>query len=257
MNQGALADYEGISPAGDRALGIPGGARQVMGTQGNLVKWIIRHEVGHAVDEMTGWERNLASEERFGGWQTHSAPQERDAVARAILRASRLDAVLPSAEAASLIGALGFLIRPETVRDSLAGNEWDPFFANFERHLPAQEFAARKAAALHFMRLAVAHPWTVDSGGADILDVNGRIYQLDQYDTWVSYSSAQRRQYRVSNYQFSTPVEWFAEAYATYYDRKRLSERAKIHPQAQAWFATLPRPAPANNQAAPGQAGPS
>jgi 5-methylcytosine-specific restriction endonuclease McrBC regulatory subunit McrC len=58
----------------------------------------------------------------------------------------------------------------------------------------------------------------------------------------------------VSNYQFSTPVEWFAEAYATYYDQKRLSERAKIHPQAQAWFATLPRPAPAGNQAAAGPA---
>lgn len=244
MDQTAMADYEGISPAGDRALDIPEDARHVMGPQGNLVKWTIRHEVGHAVDEMTGWERNLAREDRFGGWQTYRNAQDRDLVAGTILRAARLDTVLPPSVVGSPVSTLSFLLNPRTVRETVADGRLGQFFDRFEQHLSPQDFAERKARALHFIRLALAQPWTLDNGGADILDVDSRTYQMDQYGTWVSYSSAQRGQYKVSNYQFSSPVEWFAEAYATYYDRKRLSERAKIHPGAREWFETLPRPAP-------------
>jgi hypothetical protein len=40
---------------------------------------------------------------------------------------------------------------------------------------------------------------------------------MDHYEAWVSYK-ADARQHALSNYQFSTPSEWFAEAYTAFYN---------------------------------------
>jgi hypothetical protein len=242
MDQEAMAGYEGISREGDRALGIPGGARRVMGTQGNLLKWTLRHEVGHAVDAQAGWLANLAGETHFGGWRTYEDTRLEE-VATAILGKAELYDVLTGFRRDAAVTTLASYLVPEQVRENVADEEsgLERFFERFRRALNADEFAERKATALRFIRFAIAQPWTLDDGAAEHIGVEDRVYQMDQYDTWVSYEGAQRRQYKVSNYQFSSPAEWFAEAYSTFYDAKRQGELTKIHPQAQAWFATLPR----------------
>ena len=47
--------------------------------------------------------------------------------------------------------------------------------------------------------------------------IGGRVYQDTKNGYWASYSYAARAN-QVSNYQFKSPGEWFAEAYATFYD---------------------------------------
>ncbi len=59
-------------------------------------------------------------------------------------------------------------------------------------------------------------PWQFPDGLASKLEADGRIYQLDHYKTWVSYLAA-ARQNILSPYQFSSPGEWIAEAYAAFY----------------------------------------
>jgi hypothetical protein len=62
--------------------------------------------------------------------------------------------------------------------------------------------------------MALSQPWMLPDGGGSVLDVNDRIYQADsESKCWFSSSAAQRQR-AVSNYQFSNPAEWFAEAYA-------------------------------------------
>ncbi|WP_215544557.1 hypothetical protein [Amycolatopsis sp. CA-230715] len=55
--------------------------------------------------------------------------------------------------------------------------------------------------------------------------------------------TAQRRQHALANYQFSSPKEWFAEAYAAFHGPDRQA-RDRLHPQVRDWFATLPRRVP-------------
>lgn len=45
--------------------------------QEKLLQWIIRHEIGHAVDEMMNWSANLEFKEPlFGGWEIYHNPGE-------------------------------------------------------------------------------------------------------------------------------------------------------------------------------------
>jgi hypothetical protein len=66
------------------------------------------------------------------------------------------------------------------------------------------------------------------------LDIGGRIYQVDQYGTWVSYLRSARER-ALSNYQFSTSHEWFAEAYAAFYDPNP-APRGQLSQPVRDWF---------------------
>lgn len=238
MDKGAMADYGGITKQGDRELGIPKGSRGVMAPQGSLLQWTTRHEVGHSVDQNIGWNLTLAQQDHFGGWRTYPDPAARDAVAEAVLRYAQLDNVLQANQLSNPVTSLASILRPETVRDGVSSGRLDRYFNRFTPQttsLTAAEIATRKAQAIHFVKLAIAQPWTLANGGADTLEVNGRIYQLDQYEEWCSYLENQR-QYQVSRYQFSNPKEWFAEAYAAYYNHNRPELRGLLHPQVRAWF---------------------
>lgn len=239
MDRGLLGDYAGVSEAGDRALGIGASDRQVVGAQGNLVKWTLRHEVGHSVDENAGWDANLARQEHFGRWESYGFSQL-ETVAIAMLRKARLHDVLAGDEQTLAVRILANFLDSERVRGKLAREGHAGFAGYLERfrqHLPPQDFTARTAILDRFVRLAVAEPWSLADGGAASIEVDGLVYQLDAYGTWVSYSVVQR-QYLISRYQFSSSKEWFAEAYSAYYNTKQPELRARLNPQVQQWFAT-------------------
>lgn len=245
MDRGVLSGLGGISRQGDRALGIGSSDRHVMAgvsdmlAHGNLIEWTVRHETGHAADLAAGWSALYAREERFGGWRTYrtSTPY---AVAEAALTRAELDTVNPQEHTAA-VQALAPLLRASDARDNSKGerSEVHAFIDRYRPHLNAGEFSRRSAMLIEFVRLALAHPWTLDNGGAPTLNVNGRIYHLDHYDVWVSYSAAQR-EHAVSNYQFSSPREWFAEAYAAYH-APQPGVRERLRPDVQAWFAERER----------------
>jgi hypothetical protein len=52
--------------------------------------------------------------------------------------------------------------------------------------------------------------------GATAFAIDGRIYQESYKGDWCSYEATQRKK-GVSSYQFRSPVEWFAEAYAAFF----------------------------------------
>lgn len=234
MDKGAMADYEGISE--DEALGIAGEKRQVMGgtsdvlANGNLVKWTLRHEIGHSVDKQAGWAQNLKHEPRFGGWEAYGSSRP---VAMAILTEAGLDGQLDITDRyhMPLIDSVAVALDPEVARGT--PERLTNLAAGFLDQ--DDQFKTRLDRVVEFGRLALAQPWTLTNGGGNTLAIGDRTYHVDHYGQWVSYLRAEREQHAVSNYQFSTPDEWFAEAYAAYHDPKP-GPRARLNPGAQAWF---------------------
>ncbi|MFE3071820.1 hypothetical protein [Streptomyces sp. NPDC059247] len=241
MDQGAMADYEGISEAGDKALGIDGREREVMGgvsdvlANGNLVKWTLRHEIGHSVDKRAQWLDRLKHLPHFGGWETYGEARNQDigVMVNAVLTRAglgnrltvedRYHSTLPQAVALELN----------------SGRAWSnpALLQNLAANFTGQDQAFHDGLAevVRFGQHALAQPWTLPDGGGDLLTIDGRTYHVDHYGNWVSYLREQREQHAVSNYMFSTPDEWFAEAYAAFHDPKP-GARDRLHPDAVAWF---------------------
>jgi hypothetical protein len=82
------------------------------------------------------------------------------------------------------------------------------------------------------LRIAQVAPYFLSDGGPAI---DNRVFQIDHYGTWVSYLKAARRHF-LSNYQFSSPKEWFAEVYAAYYNPGNQAARSKLNPETLAFF---------------------
>jgi hypothetical protein len=89
-------------------------------------------------------------------------------------------------------------------------------------------------AALDWALTALSQPWMFTDGASDKLGVNGRVFHRDHYGTWVSYLAGARAN-ALSSYQFSSPGEWFAEAYAAFYDPKG-KNRDNLNPSVLEWF---------------------
>jgi hypothetical protein len=85
------------------------------------------------------------------------------------------------------------------------------------------KYWAKKIAALDISGRLIAaqtETWRRGDGGAGLgLLVGDRIYLSDE-DGWKSYLAAARAR-GVSDYQFKSQKEWFAEAYAAYYEPKK------------------------------------
>ena len=97
----------------------------------------------------------------------------------------------------------------------------------FQQNDPGIRRAARA------LRIAQTAPYFLSDGGPELFD--GRVYQIDHYGSWVSYLKTARN-HLVSNYQFSSPSEWFAEAYAAYYNPGNKTARDKLNPATLNWF---------------------
>ncbi|MGK3968645.1 hypothetical protein WMF38_38420 [Sorangium sp. So ce118] len=238
MDRGAIRDYDGVNKEQDRALGITEG-RHVMGgtsdvlANGSLIKWTMRHEIGHSIDKLIDWKGNLASDPRFGGWKVHSDTRDTEEVARAILDKAGItdDEANSETDGVSLLQRFASFLHAPSRRKDMTPLEDFPDDAASED--PGLKKKLEKA--VDTVKFAMAQPWTLDDGGASRLEVDGRIYQVDHYDQWVSYS-ADARNNAVSNYQFSTPAEWFAETYASYYDPNP-APRAQLTQQVRDFFA--------------------
>ncbi|MCL6302598.1 hypothetical protein [Streptomyces kronopolitis] len=241
MDKGALSDYEGISRAGDQALGLCHQTRQVMGgtssvlAHGNLVKWTIRHEVGHSVDQRVGWQAQLKQQARFGGWQTYGPDGDfpLKQVATAILGKAGLGSQLEVKDRwrMPLLESVTAALNPRVARD--VPERLADLIADFADQ--TDEFREHLDQVIRFVQLALVQPWTLNDGGGDALAIDGRVYHVDHFGQWVSYLRQERTDHALSNYQFSTPAEWFAEAYAAFYDPKP-GPCARLNPQVRAWF---------------------
>lgn len=222
-----------------------GGVSDVL-AQGSLVAWTLRHELGHAVELGAGWEILHAGKEEFGGWRTHDTPKKLRAVAVAFLDKVGIEGD------EQLVRDLAELIQRDEASNGpdLQAIESIPAklaHGDTERH-------AKLTTLTGHLKAAMAQPWTLDDGGIDDVGHDGRIYQVT-HDTgqWVSYH-APARAHAVSNYQFATPDEWFAEAYAAFHDPRTVnSPRERLHPAVRDWFAAEESGSAPQQNAAPGK----
>lgn len=173
--------------------------------------WNTLHEVGHAVDDKTGFMDRNQGGPAYGGWTAYG--MDTQTIAEAIKDHFKYDA--------TYIGQ--FLARRTTppippVPDTTTPEEWEARRIRFEAWA-ATAFTGND-------------PWTSNSTASKIA-IGGVVYQ-ESYDfRWTSYSLGARKQ-GMTGYQFRAPGEWFAELYAAYH-----SGKLKPNHPAVGWLSTL------------------
>jgi hypothetical protein len=197
----------------------------------------VRHEIGHRVDASVGGPAYTASD-NGGGWQTWDGS---DGMAERIVTASggKISAWPNAAEKTAIIACLQEVISdraPNEINVRLAAL---PFLAQHATDAAQQTKLddIKSDDAVSALRIAFSHqgPWDLPTGGVKLGD---RIYQ-ESYDwpQWVSYKQTMRAK-KFSRYQFRAPGEWFAEAYATYYQPPgaKGALMAGLDDPTKAWF---------------------
>ncbi|HEX2691780.1 MAG TPA: hypothetical protein VHN14_34455 [Kofleriaceae bacterium] len=205
----------------------------------NIFDATVRHEIGHRVDASVGGP-NYTKSDDGGGWETWDGSA---GMAQRLVTASggKISSWPDAAEKHAIIGALQHVIdqrAPATINAKLEA-------LSFLSHHATD--AAQKAKldtikgddAVAALRVAFSDsgPWDLPTGGVKLGD---RIYQ-ESYDwpQWVSYKQSARAK-KFSRYQFRAPGEWFAEAYATYYQPPgtKGALMAGLDDKTKAWFDT-------------------
>ncbi len=158
------------------------------------------HEIGHSIDDKQSIMKSNMGSEGCGKWQSENISKITAAFLPELRRAAAVPADLPDRLVSSLItGALiGNVAKPGIVAD-----------ADWARILPW----------LNAHCTAIRHtnePWEKPP-----VAVAGRVYHQANESEWWSYDHGARAKTRVSDYQFRSPWEWFAEIYAITWLAKR------------------------------------
>lgn len=180
----------------------------------NLFDATVRHEIGHRVDEQVGGPAYEATD-AGGGWLTWDDTSN---MAEIVVNASAgaISKWADAAEKAQIMTALQDIIDAQDPSTMDADLEALPFCVD---HATDEDHAKKLAEikgdkAIDAIVKAYDSPWGDPDGGVHLGD---RVYQ-ESYDwpQWVSYKHEARAR-KFSTYQFRAPGEWFAEAYAAYY----------------------------------------
>jgi hypothetical protein len=218
------------------------GSRARLATLGHT----LRHEVGHAVESTMAMKPT--GETWAGDWRQHTA-------------AEFLAAAAPGLESVAL-RRIPKEVRDTSVYPAMAEHMRTQIAAKKKTTAASLATAVRKAvkdaghnpaallpdqlesiAAFQNVVCAANAPWEGRDWGAPI---NGRRYhgEITNERFWSFTNTAWRL--RVSDYQMRAPGEWFAEAYAAYYEGWRPGVEPPAwtggrlgaeNPQAAAWFA--------------------
>ena len=231
--------------------GVADPSRKVMGggsggsLGGNLVEWTVRHELGHGVDKQIKFTNQRSMQARFGGWKRHPNADrgaEGDAeVAGALLANAGFDYLDQEFTAdnrwRARTNTLPSIVASNNILTRGAGTDLRIFFPDFVANIELhdQAFQTKWTRFLALRAKALSEPWTTADGGGDDLERDGRLYFVDSYGKWVSCLAEKRNSDSLSRYMFSTPGEWFAEAYAAYYAPDEAT-RDQLSRDVRAWF---------------------
>lgn len=202
----------------------------------NMFDSTVRHEIGHRVDASVGGPAYCATD-NGGGWLKWTGP---DGMAERIVTASggKIASWANADQKKAIIDCLQTIVdeqKPDKVEARIKAL---PFLANHATDAAqatmVSDILTDNASLALQSCFAKQGPWS--TGGVHLGD---RIYH-ESYagrKEWVSYKHAARNK-KVSTYQFRAPGEWFAEAYATYYQppgAKGALLTAR-DPDTKAWF---------------------
>jgi hypothetical protein len=182
----------------------------------NIFDATVRHEIGHRVDDGVGGP-NYTKSDDGGAWQTWDGSA---GMAQRIVTASggKIAAWPDAGEKKAIIDALQHVIddrAPSKINARLEALSFVTHHAtDAAQKTKLNDIKSDDAVSALRVAFSDSGPWDLPTGGVKLGD---RIYQ-ESYDwpQWVSYKQAARAK-KFSRYQFRAPGEWFAEAYATYY----------------------------------------
>lgn len=204
--------------AGRESGGLSMGVNNALTGQ-NVFDSVVRHEVGHAVDNRLGLNATYcigASNTRGGAWVRQSTNNVAEAMAA---RSAGYVDSLPPDRRAAVVAALQQCVstrRPDRIESRVrAALSSIPRAQRAEAVSNVMADPAVAALRICFSDKTPGDPWYrgADDGG---VDVKGRIFQEAYPGEWWSYATATRGR-KVSQYQFRSPYEWVAEAYNAYY----------------------------------------
>ncbi|HEU4726610.1 MAG TPA: hypothetical protein VFT22_01930, partial [Kofleriaceae bacterium] len=233
----------------------------------NIFDATVRHEIGHRVDAGVGGPGYTASEDG-GAWQTWDGSA---GMAQRIVTASggKITSWPDAHEKQAIIDCLQGVIDDRVPGEINARLEALAFLAHHatDAGQKAKLDDIKKDDAVSALRVAFSDqgPWDLPTGGVKLGD---RIYQESySWPQWVSYKQSARAK-KFSRYQFRAPGEWFAEAYATYYQPPgpKGALMAGLDDKTKTWFdahvdpqhgagGTVPAGTAASGAAAPASGG--
>jgi hypothetical protein len=181
---------------------------------------MLRHEVGHAVDARYKVMDGQFGVEARGGWKHETGG---------------IEAIAEAAGDKAVFAAL----TPDEIRalDNDFRGRWKDIAATHKSVADSKtgKWLTRMVEnGSHFRIL-------------DPVDFGGRVPVFE--NRWMSFSSAAYKR-KVSGYQFKSPGEWFAEAYATYHDtpEKRGANLEKVDKSTKEWLDKQPYAAPSKER---------
>lgn len=172
------------------------------------------HEVGHGIDDATGFMARNGGQVKYGGWVTYGGSVE--PVAAAIGGDARFAAFYKTPEQKAYV--LGKLQnKPAAAPAVTTGSDEEKALQEFDT----------------WFQLATAENVYRRQGDCDKIKIGDRIYHEAYARVWVSYLADARKK-ALTGYQFRAPGEWFAELYAGY----RSGKLKDTHP-AMEWLKKL------------------
>ena len=232
---------EGANARGETTLGVYSGGKRELDinvTQGELSPTVL-HETGHSVDKQMGWTAGLLpSDPKRGGWVqygantgicAHDMVDDSNAGILGLNVPQRDDVETDMAAAMTNRTAVG-LAALITAR---------PWYAGLAVPVRA---SLQADPALRAIRTGLDHPWFKPNGGDRIGAPVAHVYEESYSLQWNRYDFPARTRL-LTDYQFRTPGEWFAEVYAFYFggpDKRRTL--TATDPDTAAYFRTSVAP---------------
>jgi hypothetical protein len=194
-----------VAPGDGRSRTFDGELEDFLGRKFDAT---VRHEVGHSVDALLHASDTYCRTAQGGGWKSYGKD----------LGAVLADFVATIGVTQTIAGVDLATFEAELRRVAL-----DPLplmekeFRRDEEDTPAwRELVARQQPARREQLDYLRQMWSNLSHSSTERAPGARSYIL-RGDGWVSYEN-QARTRQVSDYQFTSEKEWFAEAYTAYYD---------------------------------------
>jgi hypothetical protein len=229
---------EGAMGYGPEALGSANTAADVGDALRGVNRFdkVVRHEVGHAVDERMGWSAGSepASAAR-GGWKQYGANYQQVATEMIAAANGGLTTELTATQRAEVIAIFQTAMAnraPATAATQVRAKAW------YRRLRTAKRATVMADPAFNALRAAFNNPWYREAGGGPHL--GDHIYEESYANDWNRYRHDTRGR-KVSTYQYRAPGEWFAEAYAAYYEPDDRGRGAKLNdndPATKTYFDT-------------------
>ena len=174
----------------------------------------VRHEVGHAVDQQLGWSAGSEpTKASRGGWKVYGSDHDR--AAKAIIRAADkgIQRNLSEGKKADIRAIMTTVMQNGgNAADMQAAIMLLPWWGTIS---PSRQASIMNDPALTAVDRGLNQPpW---SGRNNPFILGSVVFHESYSGDWVRTKSSSWAR-KVSTYQFRAPGEWFAEAYAAYYE---------------------------------------